>query len=247
MIFEKVSVDDPSMNRLFIVLEGKVTVQFQTHSIRFREGECYVVERGLPMTVKEEDCASFAIYGYDFAGSEQLLTWPIVYLHPNVWKEELAQIEAMRKKGTPFSYHASVYQLLEEIERNKMERNRQCIHQMEQVQSYVQKHYREALTLQQMAEQFYMSPNHLNELFKRRYGMTLMTYVTDCRIRRAKQLLVGKRMRVRDTAHAVGYDDEFYFSRKFKKETGKTPTQYVKEQLKKQKEGRPVMRPSVSF
>ncbi|GIQ63873.1 hypothetical protein PACILC2_24410 [Paenibacillus cisolokensis] len=55
-----------------------------------------------------------------------------------------------------------------------------------------------------------------------------MDYLTDLRINRAKRYLAETEERLRDIALKVGYSDEFYFSRKFKKEVGVSPSDFAK-------------------
>ena len=56
--------------------------------------------------------------------------------------------------------------------------------------------------------------------------MTLSRYVTDCRMKQAKQWLEITDKTMYDIARLLGYQDEVYFSKLFKKETGLTPTAY---------------------
>ncbi|MDY0395250.1 ABC transporter substrate-binding protein [Virgibacillus halophilus] len=55
-----------------------------------------------------------------------------------------------------------------------------------------------------------------------------MEYVTELRLQEAKRLMNQGNLKIKEIAHEIGYKDEFYFSRKFRKETGMTPTNYMK-------------------
>ena len=57
-------------------------------------------------------------------------------------------------------------------------------------------------------------------------GKTVPQYVTEVRIKKAKELLSDPSLKIRAVANAVGYDDPAYFMRKFKQVTGVTPTEY---------------------
>lgn len=94
--------------------------------------------------------------------------------------------------------------------------------------SYMERNYRQAVTREELALAAGMSPDHLTKMFKRTYGVTPMEYLNDVRIARAKQTLVLTNEPFRAVAHSVGYADEFYFSRKFRKVTGMSPSAYVK-------------------
>ena len=77
-----------------------------------------------------------------------------------------------------------------------------------------------------MADELYISPNYLCELFKRHTNKNLTDYISAYRIDRAKELLLDIRYRVNDVAYMVGFSDSQYFSNLFKKRVGMTPTEY---------------------
>ena len=72
----------------------------------------------------------------------------------------------------------------------------------------------------------YISPNYLCDLFKRCTNKTLMEYITQYRITRAKEFLGDVKYRVNDVAQMTGFSDAQYFSNIFKRNTGMTPTEY---------------------
>lgn len=82
------------------------------------------------------------------------------------------------------------------------------------------------LSLQQVAGHVHLHPGHLSELFKKETGNTFGDFVTGMRIRKAMQLLTVTPAKVSEVALMVGYEDVKYFSRLFKKHTGKTPSEY---------------------
>lgn len=77
-----------------------------------------------------------------------------------------------------------------------------------------------------LASHVNFSPNHLSMIFSQQTGQTLIKYLTDFRMNKAKELLrcSGKKSSV--ISVEVGYKDPHYFSYLFKKTQGMTPTQY---------------------
>lgn len=71
-----------------------------------------------------------------------------------------------------------------------------------------------------------LSPYYFSKLFKDEAGCNFVEYVTNLRIRKAKELLVGNDKSMKEICGAVGYSDPNYFSRIFKKNTGMTPTEF---------------------
>ena len=94
-----------------------------------------------------------------------------------------------------------------------------------QVIEYLQEHYNQDLTLDDVARKVHISPSHLSRLFKDELGMTIIDYLTDIRIAAAKQMLENSDLMVKEIAEKVGYQGS-YFTRVFKKNTGVSPAEY---------------------
>ena len=73
-----------------------------------------------------------------------------------------------------------------------------------------------------------ISNTYFRKLFKRETGKTIVQYLTDLRISHAKHLLLNYHMTVKNTALSVGYKDQYYFSRAFKKVLGMSPKKWKK-------------------
>ncbi|MEJ8545214.1 ABC transporter substrate-binding protein [Brevibacillus borstelensis] len=104
---------------------------------------------------------------------------------------------------------------------------------LDRTKAYIETHYKENLTIEQLARMADISPKYFVDLFKKTYGKSCIDYLTEVRINNAKRLMTRSDIRVRDLAHQVGYSDEFYFSRKFKKEVGVSPSVYMKNRRRK--------------
>ncbi|MDF9844809.1 MULTISPECIES: helix-turn-helix domain-containing protein [unclassified Paenibacillus] len=98
------------------------------------------------------------------------------------------------------------------------------------IRAFMANHFHEPLSIDQLAAMAGFRPKYFSELFKKTYGQSAMDYLTDLRISRAKQYLQESGYLLREIAHKVGYSDEFYFSRKFKKETGVPPSAFLRRQ-----------------
>lgn len=78
----------------------------------------------------------------------------------------------------------------------------------------------------EVADHFGLNRDYLCRMLKKNAGVTLRQYVNDVRIRKARELLVQTDLSIKETAYAVGMDDERYFMRLFKKSEGISPSQY---------------------
>ena len=101
------------------------------------------------------------------------------------------------------------------------ERHRRLL--MLQARHYLDEHFTEPISLDQMAHMLNVSPFYLSHVFSRESDFSLFTYLTNLRMRRARELLQAGKVSVKEVAHAVGYDDEGYFSKVFRKYFGVPP------------------------
>ncbi|WP_106769285.1 helix-turn-helix domain-containing protein [Paenibacillus faecalis] len=96
------------------------------------------------------------------------------------------------------------------------------------MKQYIDRNYQHNITLEIISEHFHLSPNYLSNLFKRETGNTFVEYLTKVRIDHAKQLLKDTDKKMFEIGRAVGYENEYYFSRVFRKVAGIPPIQYKK-------------------
>jgi len=97
---------------------------------------------------------------------------------------------------------------------------------MRQAVSYIKQHFREELTLEDVAQEVHFSPYYVSRLFKEELGLTFIEYLTKTRIEEAKRLLLETNKTVSEISELVGYQDPSYFTKVFKKREGVTPTQF---------------------
>ncbi|MGD6816655.1 response regulator transcription factor [Metabacillus sp. 84] len=98
---------------------------------------------------------------------------------------------------------------------------------------YIQANFTEPITLEEVAGQTNLSPTYFTKIFKEQTGQTFIDCVTELRMKRAKELLAGRDLSLKEIAYAVGYRDPSYFSRVFRKTAGQTPKQFRKHIIKK--------------
>lgn len=92
-------------------------------------------------------------------------------------------------------------------------------------------HYSERITLEDTARMVYLSPAYLSRIFKQETGVTFNDYLNRVRVSKAKELLLNRQLRLTDIALLVGYEDQSYFTKVFKRITGKLPRAYREKAL----------------
>ncbi|PTM57789.1 bifunctional transcriptional activator/DNA repair enzyme AdaA [Desmospora activa] len=104
-----------------------------------------------------------------------------------------------------------------------------------QIVKWIDCHYHETLTLQNLAERFHVSPYHLHRTFKRIKGRTVAEYVQQIRISTAMKHLSSSNHSVMDIAVSVGIPNAAHFSTLFQKKLGLTPTEYRRRMKEKER------------
>ena len=93
---------------------------------------------------------------------------------------------------------------------------------------YTEEHYREDISISDLAKHCSINTNYASQLFKHEMGITYVNFLTGLRIDHALWLLTNTDQTVFAIASQVGYRDYFYFAKVFKKAMGCTPTAYRK-------------------
>ncbi|WP_027094076.1 response regulator transcription factor [Cohnella thermotolerans] len=116
--------------------------------------------------------------------------------------------------------------LLRIAERQSAERKERNV--MAEIARYIEANYYRELTLQDIAGQFYLSREYISRRFKQIFGENLSDFLARVRIERAKTLLGNPALKIAEVAEKVGFSDEKYFSKVFKKFAGVSPNQFRK-------------------
>lgn len=103
-------------------------------------------------------------------------------------------------------------------------------HIIHDIARYLENHYAEDISLQDMAARFFLSREYISRRFKQEFSVNISDFLASVRIEKAKLLLLNPQLRISQVAEMVGYQDEKYFSKVFKKQEGRTPNEYRKEQ-----------------
>ena len=96
---------------------------------------------------------------------------------------------------------------------------------------FLASHLDRSFSKELLSKQFYLSYSYLSATFKRDMGMSLGDYHNELRMKRACELLTSTEMSVGEIAKELGFEDMLYFSRRFNKTKGISPTEYRKNAL----------------
>lgn len=95
------------------------------------------------------------------------------------------------------------------------------------VMEYIRRNYAGRLTLEEIAGQVHFSKAYLSRIFREETGMSIPGYVNQVRIERSKLLLLEKRLPLVEVAAAVGFEDQSYFTKVFRRAVGVPPKKFA--------------------
>jgi len=144
---------------------------------------------------------------------------------------EVAELEpSLQQIKTPEEIYTRTRRILEEaLAFRDRQAQGETLKLIAQAQEYIVQHYAEPeLSLNSVAAHVNLSPSHFSTVFSHTGNETFKAYLTEIRIRRAKELLCTTGLRIFEIADQVGYNDPHYFSAVFKKTTGLSPIDFRK-------------------
>jgi AraC family transcriptional activator of pobA len=153
------------------------------------------------------------------------------------YEQALERVQALHREWSERQPYADVMaeaMLMELLTICNRERDRGVVSDhkhryVEHMKKYVQEHYREKVTKDDLGAYVRLSPNYAATLFREVTGQTISEYVHGVRIKTALHLLVDSRLTVAEISEFLGYGDVSYFHRVFKRLTGRNPSEWMAE------------------
>ena len=205
-----------------ISILGALDQRLEYYPIKWEETKAGRALSGLGVLWKKEDFVS----GQDF--------------HIRIWeiKEQLqaqgyqligiqAELSILKEMNSPAEL-ISCTKSFEKTERIQIQNNTS----IENVLRFIQEHYREDITLSDIAEEVFLNPIYISRLIKEQTGKNYTDLLMELRIGKAVELLKNTDLYVYEIADKVGYHNLKYFYKVFKKIKGNSPNDYRPKQKK---------------
>ena len=144
----------------------------------------------------------------------------------------VAQLEQELRALAPgyrFTARAHLMQLIAYLARCYASTKRprsQPLLRLGEVLSYIDRHYREPISIPQLLQVAHMSQSTLMRTFQRVFKRAPIDYLIRVRIQKARELLADQEQRITAVALACGFNDSNYFTRQFRRVSGRSPRQY---------------------
>lgn len=103
----------------------------------------------------------------------------------------------------------------------------------EMIKNYIDAHITEKITLEDISNNLYISKSHIERSFKKEYNQTPLAYCANQKITQVASMLVTTNYSLSQIAQQLGFSDVKYMSKSFKKIKGKTPMEYKRDKLGK--------------
>ena len=92
--------------------------------------------------------------------------------------------------------------------------------------NYIQKNYMKKISLEEVANAVYLAPSYFSKIFKDETGSSFVSYINKVRVDVSRELLLDLAVPLTDIANLVGFEEQSYYTKVFKKITGVTPGSY---------------------
>lgn len=140
------------------------------------------------------------------------------------------QEEEQKKEGWEAIVLGNTLKILAYLDRAYTDRNTDILKAekpelLDKVTAYIENHYSDHITVDELAHKFYVSSSTISHLFKQKMGLSLYHYITQRRLISAKNL-ISAGIPLEHVATQVGFSDYSTFYRAFKQEYGISPRQY---------------------
>lgn len=149
--------------------------------------------------------------------------------------EAIGQIDGLcdtRSSGYQLAVKGHLYLLLYHLyaqcSTSESRPPRKQLEKLKTILSYVESHYAEPLTIEEMANFCFYSKSYFMKFFKESMGMGFIAYLNDFRLEIAARMLLAADTNILDIAAACGFENLSYFNRSFKKKYGVTPGRFRK-------------------
>ncbi|WP_319779269.1 AraC family transcriptional regulator [Maridesulfovibrio sp.] len=123
-----------------------------------------------------------------------------------------------------------LYQIIEKHSRGEIipQKTGPQLEALQRVKDFIDRNYRQKLTLENLAETACLSPFHLQKLYVKKYGQSPQEHLIFRRVQKARSL-IKKGVPLSEAAYNSGFSDQSHFSRHFKKVIGISPGHFFKE------------------
>ncbi|MDM5224584.1 response regulator [Peribacillus sp. NJ11] len=171
---------------------------------------------------------------------QHAIQYLIIYMY-KVWMEDTemflndleSTFQTIKSESNLYRLESIVTQIVIQVHNKKRAYQEDPIHApVMKVKMWINENLGHKITIKDLADLVYMNPTYFCEYFKKETGKTILDYITDVRLERAKYLLQNPELKIIEISQLLGYQDTKYFSRLFKRKWGCLPSEFKKNNSK---------------
>lgn len=232
---------------IHFVVRGKGTLHINEHIFHVSAGDCFLIPAGKVSYYEASKTDPWCYAWANFLGiNSQMYLYQLMstskdkYILHNLdtvkYKELIFKIMSMQGNSTSkYLLSNSIFlqilaMLFDEVKFS--DNNLKKLSIIDEIKFYLDVNYTEKVKLKDLARKFGIHPNYLTRMFHTKYGISPKQYLTSLRLYRACKLLTTTDLSIAIIASSLGLDDQFIFSKIFKKEYDMSPSVYRKEKNK---------------
>lgn len=225
-----------------IVLSGKGKLTYRSQTFSLKQGDCAWIDCYLPYSHESSSSAPWELKWVHFSGqtaaefyehfSSQNLSAVFTPENPALFNECLSALLLLHKSAAPLKEllsHTYLTQLISYCYQESAagaKSQHDVREKLALINQYLHTHFSEQLSLDQLAQMFYISKYYLIREYKKNYGTTPGNALIAIRISHAKELLRFTTESVEKISSRCGFQDAAYFIRMFKRSENMTPLEY---------------------
>ncbi|SHO48385.1 AraC family transcriptional regulator [Anaerocolumna xylanovorans] len=234
-------------HELIFICNGKGSFKIRNKQYSIKKGMLLIISPDVPYSIELDSTvpAGVLTIHFSFAGitfndgkwnvndnMQAPLGQPVQeikeYYHIEEQFQKLVDCWNEKLPGYEFSARTMFQQLIIEImqSRNKQSQSYGTSLKVEKIIQYMHQNINARITLPELSKLVHMTPAYMSRTFKDTTGYTIIEYFNKLKIDKSKELLIEGNKKVKEVAQELGFADEFYFSRMFKKSEGITPSQF---------------------
>ena len=210
---------------LHFCLSGSGTLENRHGRHAVHKGQLFVIrpDEVTTYTADEHDPWEYAWLAFDGERAHVFDGEPSIFSIPTDIDERLAE-HVKAGVCAPEIYLSLLFELVFSLFCEQ--RTSKSYDKVRTIKRYVHYNYMLPLTVESLAKSFGFERSYLYRIFKQRYGVGIKEYIVHVRMKNARDFLT-RGCTVAECAHLVGYEDEFNFSKAFKKHFGIPPSKVL--------------------
>ena len=251
-------LEKPDAFALYYVARGRGVYTLAGSEFPARKGDIFAMYPGASVTCRADKKEPWTLYAASFDGADARLllnaakfqpTAPLRHLDDYSAKQTSSLFEALyvyrdQQIYATIQSTALLYALMSLLvktatwDQSAMPPGWTGAVHLQKALNYIGENYSRPITVNDIADHVGLSPSRLYRIFMRQIYISPQQYLMEFRVREGLSLLEKRVGSVKEIAQAVGLDDPLYFTKLFKKLTGKSPTDYMKNLIEEDRETR---------